>query len=106
LTGLKAQLGEARRGAVPARGDAASRNRDLTTSPLGRRIQDLQAETIATSMISFPPLSWYPLLEEIVWPVLAAALRDEVSVNDALERAQATLDADPRIATPKDHPHA
>ncbi|HEU0164688.1 MAG TPA: hypothetical protein VFQ54_06545, partial [Thermomicrobiales bacterium] len=106
LTSFDAQLAEAQHGAVPARSDAADRNRELTTSPLARRIQDLQAETIATSMISFPPLAWYPLLEEIVWPTLAAVLRDELSVNDAIEQAQSTLDADPRITTPEALPHA
>jgi len=88
LTGVEAQMIEDRRGAVPARIDVTGTLQAAEKSPLGRRRNALLNETIATSMISFPPLAAYPLLEDLVWPMLSAALHGTCSIRDALVQAQ------------------
>ncbi|MGB3305868.1 MAG: sugar ABC transporter substrate-binding protein [Thermomicrobiales bacterium] len=98
LTGVDAQLIEGRRGAVPTRRDVTDILQREATSPGERHRRKLLAETIATSMISFPPLATYPLLEETVWPLLDAALRERRSVRDALALAQSRVASDPRMA--------
>ncbi len=93
LTSPEAQLMEARMGAVPTRQDVAVMLRAETTSEQERHRQSLLTETIATSMISFPPLATYPILEEIASPLLASALHGERSIEDALASAQQQITA-------------
>jgi hypothetical protein len=40
------------------------------------------------SRISFPPLATYPVMEDLAWPMLSAALHGTRSVGDALAEAQ------------------
>lgn len=88
LTGVEAQMIEGRLGAVPTRFDVTESPQNAETSPLARRRGELLRETIATSMISFPPLASYPRLEDLAWPLLSAALHGTRSVRDALAEAQ------------------
>lgn len=88
LTGVEAQMIEGRLGAVPARIDVTDSLQNAETSPRARRRGELLSETIATSMISFPPLASYPLLEDLAWPMLSAALHGTRSIRDALAEAQ------------------
>lgn len=88
LTGVDAQMIEGRRGAVPTRIDVTESLQNEETSPRARRRGELLRETIATSMISFPPLAAYPLLEDLMWPMLSAALHGTCSIRDALVQAQ------------------
>jgi len=99
LTSVEAQLIEGRRGAIPTRRDVAAILRAEATTPFAQQRLDLLAQTVATDMISFPPLATYPRIEEIAWPMLTAALRDELLIPDALAQMQAAIDADPAIRT-------
>lgn len=97
LTGVDAQLIEGRRGAVPTRRDATDILQAEAVTSAERHRRALLTETIATSMLSFPPLATYPLLEEAVWPLLDAALRDRLPVPEALAIAQSRIASDSRM---------
>jgi multiple sugar transport system substrate-binding protein len=97
LTSAEGQLIEARNGSLPTRADVASIIAAETTNPDTRHRLALLDETMATAMLSYPTLATYPRIETIAFEAISGTLRERFSVREALEQAQARVDADPAI---------
>ncbi|MGC4189815.1 MAG: extracellular solute-binding protein [Thermomicrobiales bacterium] len=97
LTSAEGQLIEARNGSLPTRADVAAIIDVETTDPEVRHRLALLDETMATAMLSYPPLATYPRIEAIAFDAISGALRERFSVYEALAQAQARVEADPAI---------
>jgi len=97
LTSAEGQLIEARNGSLPTRADVASVIAAETTDPDTRHRLALLDETMATAMLSYPALATYPRIEAIAFEAISGALRGRFGVREALDWAQARVDADPAI---------
>jgi multiple sugar transport system substrate-binding protein len=93
LTSFPAQLGEARRGAIPCRAAAltAVRAEAEVDSPAERRWQLLAATE--QTMIIPPRFAAYPQCEDALWRSVQRAMVGEWSPADALQRAAADVRA-------------
>jgi multiple sugar transport system substrate-binding protein len=101
LTSFDAQLGEARRGAIPCRASAlaAVRTEAAADQAEARRWQ-LLADTEPTMIIP-PRFASYPQCEDALWRNVQRAMTGDVSPSDALRRAATdvqTIVADPAAA--------
>lgn len=87
LTSFEAQLGEARRGAIPCRASAlAAVGAEAAAHPAEARRWQLLAETEPTMIIP-PRFAAYPLCEDALWRSVQRAMKGELSAADALGRA-------------------
>jgi multiple sugar transport system substrate-binding protein len=86
LSSAGAHQQEARSGAVCAHVDAFARVEPSDVVD-ARRLEITRA-TIATGMITYPPLADFPAVEDAGWGAIRAALRSEVSTEDALRVLQ------------------
>lgn len=94
LTAPEQQLGEARRGSVPVRQSVMAQVKAEAT-PTGReRWQTLEA-VIATQLIIPPKFARYPLVEDVLWTTVQAAITGKLEIDAALhqmtERIQAIV---------------
>jgi multiple sugar transport system substrate-binding protein len=97
LTSFEAQLGEARRGAIPCRASALARVRDEAAGDAAEaRRWTLLAETERTMIIP-PRFAAYPQCEEAIWQAVQQAMLGHSSPAHAVQRAalevQAIVDA-------------
>ena len=91
LTSFEAQLGEARRGAIPCRASALSAVRsEDAADPAAAHRWDLLAETEKTMIIP-PRFAAYPLCEDALWRNVQRAMIGERSAVDALRQASADV---------------
>ena len=89
LTSFDAQLGEARRGAIPCRASAVQRIREeARVDPAAVQRWELLAATEQT-MIVPPRFAAYPQCEDAIWQAVQHAMIGELSAEDAVERAAA-----------------
>lgn len=87
LTSFDAQLGEARRGAIPCRASALSAVRtEAAADPAAAQRWELLAET-ETVMIMPARFAAYPLCEDALWRNVQRAMIGEVSPADAVRQA-------------------
>lgn len=91
LTSFDAQLGEARRGAIPCRASALAAVRtDAVTDPAATHRWRLLAAT-ETTMIVPPRFAAYPMCEDALWRNVQRAMIGERSAADALQQAAADV---------------
>ena len=87
LTSFEAQLGEARRGAIPCRASAlAAVGVEAAAHPAEARRWELLAETEPTMIIP-PRFAAYPECEDALWRSVQRAMRGELSPAEAVRRA-------------------
>ncbi len=87
LTSFDAQLGEARRGAIPCRSSALARVREeAAANPLDASRWRLLAETEAT-MIVPPRFAAYPRCEDAIWRAVQQSMVGAWSPEQAIARA-------------------
>lgn len=91
LTSRDAQEREASRGAIPARRDVVPPVSPSGVDDRAARRSRLLAETVATSMVSFPSDPRYPELEDTAWPLLRDGFTGRIPVDEALRRADRLL---------------
>ena len=93
LTSFAAQLGEARRGAIPCRARALTAVRaEAGAGSAAERRWQLLAETEQTMIIP-PRFAAYPQCEDALWRSVQRAMVGEWSPADALRRAAADVQA-------------
>jgi multiple sugar transport system substrate-binding protein len=93
FTSFDAQLGEARRGAIPCRASAlAAIGAEAAANPAEARRWRLLAETEPTMIIP-PRFAAYPQCEDVIWRHVQRAMTGELSAADAIERAAAEVQA-------------
>jgi multiple sugar transport system substrate-binding protein len=63
------------------------------TSAIDERRLAITRQTIAESMITYPPLTHFPEIEDAGWQAIREALRDATSSTHAVERVQAVAEA-------------
>ena len=101
LTSFDAQLGEARRGAIPCRASALAAIRaEAAAEEAEARRWQLLADTEPTMIIP-PRFASYPQCEDALWRNVQRAMTGDVSPSDALRRAATevqTIVADPAAA--------
>jgi multiple sugar transport system substrate-binding protein len=91
LTSFEAQLGEARRGAIPCRVSALARVRqEAARDPLQARRWDLLART-EQAMIIPPRFAAYPQCEDAIWRAIQRTMTGEWTPRDAVRRAAAAI---------------
>lgn len=91
LTSFEAQLGEARRGAIPCRGSTLARVRqEAAGDPVQARRWDLLART-EQAMIIPPRFAAYPQCEDAIWRAIQRAMEGEWTPHDAVRRAAAAI---------------
>lgn len=83
LTSAEQQLGEARRGSVPVRQSVIAQIKTEATPQERERWQTLE-EVIATQIIIPPKFARYPLVEDVLWMTVQAALTGQMSTDAAL----------------------
>ena len=89
LTSFDAQLGEARRGAIPCRASALAAVRaEAAADPGEARRWQLLAETEPTMIIP-PRFAAYPQCEDALWRSVQRAMTGELSAADAVRHAAA-----------------
>ncbi len=93
LNMLSELLGEPAQGVDAAGGNMVANSAALAAvEPVSDvdavRIQITQ-ETISQSMITYPSLEWFPVIEDAGWRVLNAAIRNDCSAAEAVRRMQA-----------------
>ena len=91
LSSAAAHAQEARSGAVCAHVEVFAGVEPLDAVD-ARRLEITRA-TIATGMITYPPLTDFPAVEDAGWGAIRAALRDEVSAEAALRALQADAES-------------
>jgi multiple sugar transport system substrate-binding protein len=91
LSSAPAHEQEARSGAVCAHVEAFAGVEPLDAVDSLRL--EITRETIATGMITYPPLANFPAVEDAGWGGIRAALRGEVTTADALLVLQATAES-------------
>ena len=97
LTSFEAQLGEARRGAIPCRESALSSIRhEAAADPVEARRWGLLAEAQKT-MIVPPRFAAYPRCEDAIWHNIQDAMEGRCSPREAVRRAAAAIQ--PIVAT-------
>jgi multiple sugar transport system substrate-binding protein len=102
LTSFEAQLGEARRGAIPCRASALARIRDEAAGdPAEASRWQLLAETEKTMIIP-PRFAAYPRCEDAIWQAIQQAMVGKWSPEEAVARAasdvQGIVDAQAAIS--------
>lgn len=94
LTAPEQQLGEARRGSVPVRQSVMVQVKAEATPTERERWQTLEA-VIATQLIIPPKFARYPLVEDVLWTTVQAAITGKLEIDAALhemtERIQAIV---------------
>lgn len=91
FTSFDAQLGEARRGAIPCRAPALQRIRDEASSDAGETTRwELLAETEQTMIIP-PRFAAYPQCEDAIWQAVQQAMLGRMSSSDAVAHAAAEV---------------
>jgi multiple sugar transport system substrate-binding protein len=93
LTSFDAQLGEARRGAIPCRTSALRRVRDEAA---GRTEHALRWELLAETerfMIIPPRFASYPLCEDAIWHAVQRAMVGDCSPAEAVRQSAADIRA-------------
>ena len=91
LTSAAAQLGEARRGAIPCRASAlASVRAESAGNPVESTRWELLAESQET-MIMPPRFAAYPSCEDVIWHAVQRAMVGAISAADALSAAAARV---------------
>jgi multiple sugar transport system substrate-binding protein len=87
FTSFDAQLGEARRGAIPCRASALRQIRDdASADPVETTRWKLLAETERT-MIMPPRFAAYPQCEDAIWQAVQQAMLGNMSPSDAVRHA-------------------
>ena len=91
LTSARANALEAASGAVCAHVEVFASVTPLDA--IDERRLEITRSTIADGMITYPPLADFPVVEDAGWSGIQAALRGEVSCDDALVGLQATAES-------------
>jgi len=98
LTSFEAQIGEARRGAIPCRASALARIREEAASdPADAWRWDLLAEA-EHSMIIPPRFAAYPRCEDAIWHAIQRAMVGDWAPRDAVRHAAAAIESIARSA--------
>jgi multiple sugar transport system substrate-binding protein len=84
LTSADQQIGEARRGSVPAR-PAVLSTVESEAEPFDAARWKLLDQVIAHDMLIPPRLSYYPEIEDILWRTVRSAMTGEIGIEAALE---------------------
>ena len=93
LTSERAQLGEARRGAIPCRASALARVRaEAASDPAAARRWEL-LEDAERSMIVPPRFALYPKCEDEIWRAMQRAMVGEWTPREAVARGAAAVEA-------------
>jgi multiple sugar transport system substrate-binding protein len=93
LTSADAQLGEARRGAIPCRRSALTRVREeMSANPIEAERWELLAESQETMIIP-PRFAGYPLCEDAIWHAVQQAMIGATPAEQALAQAAAAVRA-------------
>jgi multiple sugar transport system substrate-binding protein len=96
LTAPAQQRSEAQRGSVPVRASLMAECRATANGAAAERWQLLET-AIAHDLIIPPKLAYYPLIEDILWRTVRAAMIGELAIDDALvqieQRIAATVEA-------------
>jgi multiple sugar transport system substrate-binding protein len=94
LTAAEQQLGEARRGSVPVRQSVMAQIKAEASAQERDRWQTLE-EVIAAQLIIPPKFARYPLVEDVLWTTVQAAITGKMEIDAALhemtERIQAIV---------------
>jgi multiple sugar transport system substrate-binding protein len=91
LTSFDAQLGEARRGAIPCRASALARVREEAAGDRAEASRwQLLAETEETMIIP-PRFAAYPRCEDAIWQAVQQAMVGKWTPEQAIERAAADV---------------
>jgi multiple sugar transport system substrate-binding protein len=91
LTSFEAQLGEARRGAIPCRRSALERRREeAAADPAEARRWELLSQAEQT-MIVPPRFAAYPLCEDAIWHALQNAMLGRWTAGEAVAHAAAAI---------------
>jgi multiple sugar transport system substrate-binding protein len=91
LTSFDAQLGEARRGAIPCRASAIARVREeVMGDPVETSRWQLLAEAVETMIIP-PRFAAYPQCEDAIWHAIQQAIIGERSPEHAVAHAAAAV---------------
>lgn len=91
LTSFEAQLGEARRGAIPCRASALRQVREEAAGdPAATRRWELLAQ-MERVMIIPPRFAAYPRCEDAIWRAVQRTMEGEWSPADAISRAAAEI---------------
>ena len=91
LTSFEAQLGEARRGAIPCRASALARIRhEASADPAEARRWQLLADAEHTMIIP-PRFAAYPRCEDAIWQSIQHAMEGTWHPRDAVRRAAAAI---------------
>ena len=93
LTSAEAQLGEARRGAIPCRASTLARVREeMSANPIEATRWELLAESQETMIIP-PRFASYPSCEDAIWHAVQQAMTGAISAEQALTMAAAAVRA-------------
>jgi multiple sugar transport system substrate-binding protein len=93
LTSEAAQLGEARRGAIPCRASALSRVRAEAASDAAAARRWRLLEEAERSMIVPPRFALYPKCEDEIWHAVQRAITGEWTPREAVARGAAAVEA-------------
>lgn len=87
LTAPEQQLSEAVEGTVPVRASVMRRVQESAVGADAERWRLLQ-QVIASDLIIPPKLPYYPLMEDILWHTVRAAMLGELAIDAALEQIE------------------
>ena len=85
LTAPDQQLAEARRGSVPVRGSVMAQVKAEATAAERDRWQTLE-QVIAGQLIVPPKFARYPLVEDVLWTTIQAAISGQIEIDAALRQ--------------------
>lgn len=90
LVGEDAQRDDAAAGTIPANLGALDAYEPVDDVDVQRLV--VTRETIATAMLTYPPLQRFPEVEDAAWGAIHAALVGEIDATEAVERMQASAE--------------
>ena len=91
LAGEEAQRHDAGAGTIPAHRDALDAYEPVDEVDAERLA--VTRRTIATAMLTYPPLERFPEVEDAAWGAIHAALVGEIDAEEAVGRMQASAEA-------------
>jgi multiple sugar transport system substrate-binding protein len=91
LTSFDAQLGEARRGAIPCRASALARIRQEASGDQSEARRWQLLADAQHAMIIPPRFAAYPRCEDAIWHSIQQAMEGRLSPRDAVRRASAAI---------------
>jgi ABC-type glycerol-3-phosphate transport system substrate-binding protein len=91
LTNVESSMLDAATGTVPANVEAVASV--IPTDEIDARRLAITRDTIATGMITYPPLERFPAVEDAGWQAINAALRGTIAPADVPARIQAAAES-------------